>query len=113
MLYLPMGTGCERIALYGAKRARHAFIHVGAAVVGDDAATARNQIDQATKRSLYRGEVVVDVGVVKLHMGQDQGIRKVVHELRTLIEKGGVVLVAFEDKGLSRTNMKAGAEIFR
>ena len=76
-----------------------AFGDVGAAVVGDEAAAARDEVDQALEGGLDGGEVGVDVGVVELDVGEDGGVGEVVQELGALVEEGGVVLVAFEDEG--------------
>jgi hypothetical protein len=51
--------------------------------------------------------------MIEFHRGEDQGVRKVVQELRTLIEERGVVLVAFEDEMLAFAETETAAEIFR
>ena len=43
-------------------------------------------------------EIPIDVSVIELDRGQDQRIRVVVEEFGGLIEEGGVVFVAFNDK---------------
>ena len=58
-------------------------------------------------------EIGVDVGVIELDVGEDERVRKVVEELRALVEEGGVVLVAFDDEGARGAQLKAGAEVFR
>ncbi len=110
---LPGGAGFEPVALDGTKCAGNTFIHVGAAVEGNHPATARDQVDQPAEGGLHRSEIVVDIGVIELHVGKDQGIGKVVHELRPFIEEGGIVLIALEDEWLALAHAKAGAKIFR
>ncbi|KAF0279212.1 hypothetical protein BA897_00415 [Spiribacter roseus] len=48
--------------------------------------------------ALDRGEIGEDVGVIKLQVVQDQGSRAKMHELRALIEEGGVVFIRLDDK---------------
>ena len=86
--------------------------HVFAAVVGDDEAAARDEIDEALEGGLDGFEIGVDVGVVELDVGEDERVGKVVEELRTLVEEGGVVLVAFDDEGARGAQLEAGAEVF-
>ena len=84
----------------------------GGTVEGDDATAARDQIHEALECGLDCVEILVDVGVIELDGGEDDGVGKVVQELRSLVEEGGVVLVAFEDEVLALAEVKAGAEIF-
>ena len=63
------------------------------------AALARRQpLDQSEERPLQALEVRVQIDVVVLQAGQDDGLRPVVPELRSAIEVGGVVLVALDDE---------------
>ena len=109
----PVGRIGESVALDAAEGAAHAFGHVWAAVVGDDEAAARNEIDEALEGGFDGFEVGVDVGVVELDVGEDERVGKVVEKLGALVEEGGVVLVAFEDEVARGTELKARAEIFR
>jgi hypothetical protein len=109
----PVGGVGKAVALDAAEGAAHAFGDVGAAVVGDDEAAARNQIDEALEGGLDGFEVGVDVGVVELDVGEDERVGKVVEELGALVEEGGVVLVAFDDEGARGAKLEAGAEVFR
>ena len=97
ILEAPVGIGGEAVALHAAEGARHAFGHIGAAVVGHDEAAARNQVHEPLECGLHRFEIGVDVGVIELHVGEDQRVGKVVQELRSLVEEGRVVLVAFDE----------------
>jgi hypothetical protein len=49
--------------------------------------------------------------VVKLDVREDERVGKVVHELRALVEEGGVVLVAFDDEGASVAEAETGSEV--
>ncbi len=107
------GVGGESVALDAAERAGYAFGDVGAAVVGDDEAAARNEIDEALESDLDGFEIGVDVGVIELDVGEDERVGKVVEELWALVEEGGVVFVAFDDEGARGAELKAGAEVLR
>ncbi len=109
----PVGGVGKAVALDAAEGAADAFGHVRAAVVGDDEAAARNQIDEALEGGLHGFEVGVDVGVVEFDVGEDERVRKVVEELGAFVEEGGVVLVALDDEGARGAELKAGAEVFR
>src|SRR6185437_16750040 len=109
----PVALLAETVALHAAKRVRNAIGDVFGGIVGDNGATARNEIDQALERGFYGVEIGVDVGMVVFHMGKDEGIRKIVLKLGPLIKESGVVFVAFDNKILRWPQLKAGAEIFR
>ena len=109
---LPVGGIAESVAFDGAEGAADAFGDVGAAVVGDDEAAARNEIDETLEGGLDGFEIGVDVGVVELDVSEDERVRKVVEELGALVEEGGVVLVAFDDEGARGAELEAGAEVF-
>ena len=89
----------EAIALDAAEGVADALGHVFAAVVGDDEAAARNQIDEALEGGFHGVEIGVDVSVVELDVGEDERVGKVVEEFGAFVEEGGVVLVAFDDEG--------------
>ena len=76
-------------------------------------APPRHQIYQPLERRLHRIEVAVNIGVIELHVRQNQRVGKVVHELRTLVEEGRIVLVALQNEGLPLAKLKTGAEILR
>ena len=101
------------VSLHWTKRPGQAAFDTLACIEGDNAAAARHQIHQTLERGLDGVEVFVNVGVIELHRGQDDGVGKVVQEFRALVEKRGVVLVAFENEVLTRSQLKAAAEIFR
>ena len=42
-------------------------------------------------------EIAVDIGVVEFNAGQNHMLGPVVEKFRPFVEKGGVVLVAFDD----------------
>ena len=56
-------------------------------VKGDDASSPGDKIHQALKCSLHCVQIFVDIGVVEFHGGQDGRVRKVVQELRSLVEE--------------------------
>src|ERR1019366_1834557 len=110
--HLPVGLSAEAIALYAAKCAADAFGDIGAAVVGDQESAARHEIDEAFERDFDCLEVSVDVRVIKLDVGENKRVWKIVKEFRALVEEGGVVFIAFDDEYARGAKLKAGAEIF-
>src|SRR5215469_16898164 len=108
---LPVGLWLEAVAFDTAEGFADAFGHIVAAIEGDEQAAARHEIDEALEGSLDGAEVCVDVGVVELNVSEDQRVREVVQELRTLVEEGGVVLVALDDEGPRGAELKAGSEV--
>src|SRR5207244_9811223 len=48
---------------------------------------------------------------IELHRSEDNGVRKIVQELRALIEERCVVLVAFKDEVFAVAQLEAAAEI--
>ncbi len=102
----------ESVTFNGTEGVADTFGDVGSGIEGDDAAAARDEIHEALERGLHGVQIAVDVGVVELDVGEDERVGKVVHELGTLIEEGGVVLVAFEDEGAAIAELEAGAEVF-
>src|SRR5579859_1073870 len=82
------------------------------AIPGHNAASAWDQVHQALECGFYRVKIFVDVGVIELDRSEDDGVGKVVEEFRSLVEKGSVIFVAFEDEVLPRTEMEAGTKIF-
>ena len=57
------------------------------AIVSDDEAAAGNEIDEALESGFHGVEVGVDIGVVELDVGEDEGVWEVVEELWALIEE--------------------------
>ncbi len=76
-------------------------------------AAARDDVEQALEGQLDGVDRVVDVGVVELDVVHHDTLRKVVEELRALVEEGGVVFVAFEDVELGVREHRTLAEVFR
>ena len=109
----------DAVALHWAECLAQAAFQAGTlgggrrAIEGDNPAAPRNQIHQALKRSFDRVEIFVNVGVIELDRGQDDGVGKVVQELRPLIEEGGVVLVAFQDEVLPLPHDESWSQNFR
>ncbi len=71
----------------GGRRLRIRAQRTRGAVKGYDASAPRNKIHQSLKCSLHRVQIFVDIGVVEFHRGQDGRGRKVVKELRPLVEE--------------------------
>src|SRR5579859_4599016 len=104
---LPVGGCGEAVTLDAAESVGNALGDVFAAVIGDDEAAAGNEIDEALEGGLHGVEVGVDVGVIKFDVGENERVRKVVQELGSLVEEGGVVLVAFNNEGAGGAELEA------
>src|SRR5437870_13614386 len=78
---------------------------------GDQLSLARHQSHQATKRELHGVEIFVDVRMIEFNVIDDCDLRQVMHELRALIEVGGVVFVAFNDEVIAAGDAKTHAKI--
>ncbi len=79
--------------------------------VDDHAARAGHGAHQVVELTLDGGQVIKDVGVIKLQVVQDRGARAVVHEFAALVEKCRVVFVCFYDEILSTTEPRRDAEV--
>ena len=66
--------------------------------VGDDHAVRCDALHAFAERVDDRVEVGVNIGVVELDVVDDQRVRAVVQELRSLVEERGVVLIALDDE---------------
>ena len=91
----------------------HALGHVLAAIERHNQAAARDQVYESLEGCLHGVEVGVDVGVVKLDVGQNQRIGKVMEKFRPLVEEGGIVFVALHDEGARGPQLKAGSKVLR
>src|SRR6185369_12122581 len=91
----------------------NAALHTLSGIVGDDSSTAGNEVHQPFKGCFDGIEILINVGMIELHGGKDHRVWEVVQKLRTFIEEGGVVLVAFEDEVFPLTQSEAAAEVFR
>ena len=60
---------------------------------------------------LDRLQVFKNIGVIELEVVDDRDLRQVMDELAALIEKGGVVFVAFDDEPFAVGEARALAEI--
>ncbi len=92
-----MRTLAPSVALHRQRRPRDHLRNVRVLVADDQQAARRKAVRQAPEGALHVREVPVDVGVVELDAREHRGSRSVVQELRSLVEEGGVVLVALDD----------------
>ena len=83
------------------------------AAVGDHAALARHHAQQVMELRFDRREVGKDVGVVVLEIVDDRRARPVVHELRALVEEGGVVLVGLDHEERALGQARRAVEVER
>jgi len=82
-------------------------------IEGDNAATARDEVDQALEGRFYSIEIFVNVRVIKLDRGENDRVREIVQEFGAFVEKRGIVFVAFDDEILAAAQLKTPAEILR
>lgn len=99
--YPPVRLWLESIAFHVAECTAHAFVHVRSAIEGNDPSPSRHEVHQSFEGCFHRLEVPINVRVIELHVRQYQGIGKVMHEFRTFVEEGCIVLVSLDDEGLS------------
>src|SRR5690606_37333397 len=81
--------------------------------VDDNAARTRDGSHQMVKLRLDRRKIGEDVRMVEFEVVEDGGARPVVHELRTLVEKGGVVLVGLDHKECGGCVTSGDTEVLR
>src|SRR6185369_12137919 len=84
---------------------------MGAIPTDNKLAVTGNQIHKSSKGKFHRRQIVIDIGMVKLDVVYDRDLRQVVHKLRTLVEIGRVVFVAFNDEVIAISNSKTYAEV--
>ena len=80
--------------------------HAGQAflqAIDDHTARAGHGANQVVELALDRGQIVKNVGVVKLEVVEDGSARAVMHEFAALVEEGCVVFVGFDHKVLPST----------
>ena len=109
----PVGGVSKSVALDGTEGAAHTLGDVGTAVVSDDEAASRNEIDEAFEGCFDGFEVGVDVSVVELNVREDERSGKVVEELGALVKERSVVLVALEDEVARGAELEARSEVLR
>ncbi len=74
-------------------------------------ASPRNRANQMVKLTLDGGQIVEDVGMIKLEVIQDGRARAVVHELAALVKECSVVFVGFNHKDRLPAKTRRDAEI--
>src|SRR6201999_3924984 len=87
----PGGSVAKAVALDLAQGASHAFVDVRVTIPADQHAASWNQVYQAFEGGLHFVKVAIDVGMVELDRGKDQGVGEIVQKFRPLIEERGVV----------------------
>src|SRR5208282_4552859 len=109
----PARTIGSAITFDGAECFLQTAANAFSAIKTDNLSASRNQVHQPFESRLHRVQILVDIGVVEFHRGENHGIRKVVQKLRALIEECCVVLVAIQNEVLAFPQAKAAAEILR
>src|SRR5262249_8982014 len=72
---------------------------------------AWNQTDKVAEGFLNRGEILEDVRMIEFKIVDDRDLGQIVHKFAALIEKCGVVFVAFNDEPLAVRNARALSEV--
>src|SRR5581483_5021940 len=109
----PIRARARSVPLHAAERPLYAALNALAGIEGHQSPPSRHQVYQALECRLYRVQVFVDVRVIELHRAANDGIRKVVQELRSFVEEGGIVFIAFKNKVLALAQRETAAEVFR
>ncbi len=81
--------------------------------IGEQKAVSRDDVDEPFKRKLDGREIFENVGMIKFEIVDDDEFREVMNELAPLVEKSGVVFVAFDDEPIAIREASALAEIIR
>ena len=110
--HLPIACLRVAVSLHRTECPRQTTLDTLPGIEGNDAATPRNQVHQALESRLHCIEIFVNVRMIELNRSEDDRVGKVVQEFRTLVEEGGIVLIAFEDEVLPLPELKTAAEIF-
>src|ERR1700719_4034146 len=109
----PSRVRAETVALHRSERTGKTKLEALSGIEGNDAAAAGHQIHQTLESSFHGIQILVNIRVIKLHRGQNDGVGKVVHELGALFEESSVVLVALEDEMFALSQSKTAAKVFR
>ena len=110
---LPHGALLKTVPLHRAEGSRDTLCHSIAAIVSHQPPAPRNQVDEPHEGGFHGTYVGINIGVIELHVRQDRAGRKIVQELRTLIEESCVVLVSLDHKRQRRPHPKARPEVLR
>src|SRR6185369_10345046 len=81
--------------------------------IGQQQAITRNEVDKTLERGVNGGEVFENAGVIELNIVDDRNLGQVMHKLAPLVEKGGVVLVALDDKPIAVRETRALPKVVR
>ena len=84
---------------------------VGIIAIGQQQAVSRHQVDQPFKRGLDRSEIFKNIRVVVLHVIENGDLGQIMNKLAALVEKGRVVLVAFNNKPFAVSEARTLTEI--
>ena len=68
---------------------------------------ARHQVHEPSEREQHGIEIGVNIGVIELDVVDDGDVWQILQKFRTLVEKGAVVLVAFDDEVTPAANAVA------
>ncbi len=92
--------------------AQHA-LQAGFLRIDHNPALRRHGADEMVKLPFDGGQVIKDVGMVKLKVVQDCRARAVMHELAALVEEGGVVFVGLDHKGVAFAQARRNTKVER
>ena len=81
--------------------------------VDEGVTTARDNVEQAAEGELNFVQIVINVRMVEFDIVDHNALGQIMKELRALIEKGGVIFIAFQHIDPRVGEMRATIEIFR
>src|SRR5215203_2498014 len=79
--------------------------------VHDNARTSRQRANQMMELHLDRGEVGKNVRMIEFEIVDDKRAGAVMQELRSLVEKGGVVFVGFQNEVPAAAELSGTAKV--
>ncbi len=92
---------------------RHDTLQSLRPAIGDHQAIVRECADKMVKLRFDRGKISEDVCMIELKIIEDKGARMVMNEFRTLIAKGRVVFVGFDDEEIRFAQPRRNPETLR
>src|SRR4051812_7447545 len=81
--------------------------------VGEQKTVARHEADEKFKLLFDRIQIFKNISVIELEIVDDRDFGQVMNELAALVEKRGVIFVAFDDEPFAVGEARALAEIVR
>ncbi len=94
----PVRGFLHAVTLDRSKGLGNTFAYVFALVISNDLRPPGHHVYQTLERRLYGVKIFVDVGMVELYRGKNDGLGKIMEKFWAFIEKRRVVLVTFDNE---------------